>query len=637
MKKLKILYLEDSVHDAEMVERTLKNEGIDFSIKLVDTQTEYEEALGEYQPDLILADHSLFEFNSLEALKIFKACNLNIPFILVTGTVSEEFAVKILKEGADDYLLKDNLARLPKAIINSLEKFRINNERQKYLENIVANEALLKEAEEMASIGSWQADLITGATKWSDQQRRIFGYSLGERIVNYETFLNHVHPGEIELVKKALNDAIEHQDSYVSEFRIIDKAGNVKYIHSKIAIERNSEKKPIRLAGFNQDITERKEAEENTKLSEEKRRLIMNAAIDAIICMDTSGAITFWNPQAEKTFGWKEEEVKNRLLADFIIPPAFRDGHTNGLKNYLKTGHGPALNVLLELRAMNRDGKEFPIELTVLPINQGGEEFFCAFIRDISERKHSELLLKQLNESLETRAAELLASNTELERFAYIASHDLQEPLRMVISFLSLLEEGIGGQLDETSKEYLHFAVDGAERMKALIQALLQYSRVGINKEEFTATDLSEVMQYVSRVLEEDIKKNEAVITINPMPVIMANKTLITQLFANLVSNALKYHAANKPEIEVGYNEERDKYIFYVKDNGIGIDPKFFDKIFIIFQRLHSKSEYSGTGIGLAICKKIVETHKGRIWIESEKDKGSTFYFSIPKKHYYET
>lgn len=631
MKKLKILYLEDSVHDAEIVERTLKNEGIDFSIKLVDTQDEYEDALGVYQPDLILADHSLFEFNSLEALKIFQACNLKIPFILVTGTVSEEFAVKILKEGADDYLLKDNLARLPKAIISSLEKFRINNERQKYLENIVANEALLKEAEEMASVGSWQADLITGATKWSDQQKRIFGYDLGERIVNYETFLNHVHPKEIELVKKALNEAMEYQDSYESEFSIIDKAGNVKYIHSKIVIERNSEKKPIRLAGFNQDITERKEAEENTKLSEEKRRLIMNAAIDAIICMDTSGAITFWNPQAEKTFGWKEEEVKNRLLADFIIPPALRDGHTNGLNNYLKTGHGPVLNLLLELRAMNREGKEFPIELTVLPINQGGEEFFCAFIRDISERKHSELLLKQLNESLETRAAELLASNKELERFAYIASHDLQEPLRMVISFLSLLEEGMSGQLDETSREYLHFAVDGAERMKALIQALLQYSRVGINKEEFTATDLTEVMQYVSRVLEEDIKKHEAVITINPMPVIMANKTLITQLFVNMISNALKYHDGKDSKIEVGYTEEQEKYIFYVKDNGIGIDPKFFDKIFIIFQRLHSKSEYSGTGIGLAICKKIVEIHKGKIWIESEEGKGSTFYFSIPK------
>lgn len=357
----------------------------------------------------------------------------------------------------------------------------------------------------------------------------------------------------------------------------------------------------------------------------------MNAAIDAIICMDTKGAITFWNPQAEKTFGWKEEEVKNRLLADIIIPPAFRAMHTNGLQNYLKTGHGPALNILLELRAMNREGKEFPIELTVLPIDQRGEEFFCAFIRDISERKHSELLLKQLNESLETRAAELLASNTELERFAYIASHDLQEPLRMVISFLSLLEEGIGRQLDDTSKEYLHFAVDGAERMKALIQALLQYSRVGVNKEEFTATNLTEVMQYVSRVLEEDIKKSEVVISINPMPVIMANKTLITQLFTNMINNALKYHDGKDPKIEVGYTEEKDKNIFYVKDNGIGIDPKFFDKIFIIFQRLHSKSEYSGTGIGLAICKKIVEIHKGKIWIESEEGKGSTFYFSIPK------
>jgi light-regulated signal transduction histidine kinase (bacteriophytochrome) len=173
--------------------------------------------------------------------------------------------------------------------------------------------------------------------------------------------------------------------------------------------------------------------------------------------------------------------------------------------------------------------------------------------------------------------------------------------------------------------------VDGAERMKKLVNDLLAYSRIGTNKEEFTVTDLNEAMGYVIFVLDEDIKKNQAVITVKPLPVIMANKTLISQLFMNLVSNSLKYHGGKIPEIEVGLTEEHDKYIFYVKDNGIGIDPKFFDKIFIIFQRLHNRTEYSGTGIGLAICKKIVETHKGKIWLKSEPGIGSTFYFSIPK------
>jgi two-component system CheB/CheR fusion protein len=167
--------------------------------------------------------------------------------------------------------------------------------------------------------------------------------------------------------------------------------------------------------------------------------------------------------------------------------------------------------------------------------------------------------------------------------------------------------------------------------MKSLIHDLLEYSRVGTNKENFVKTDPAEVINYVIRVLDEEIQKTGAQISIGPMPQIMANKTLFSQLLVNLVSNALKYNGNKVPQIELGCTENAQEYKFYVKDNGEGIDQKFFDKIFIIFQRLHNKGEYSGTGIGLAICKKIVEAHKGRIWVESEKGIGSTFYFTIPK------
>lgn len=259
-------------------------------------------------------------------------------------------------------------------------------------------------------------------------------------------------------------------------------------------------------------------------------------------------------------------------------------------------------------------------ELSIQPIPEG----LFILSMDITKRKRAEANLKKYME-------ELKISNSELERFAYVASHDLQEPLRMVSSFLNLLEEELEGKLNESSKEYISYAVDGAARMKTLVNDLLLYSRVGANKEDFTPTDLNEVMGYVTRVLQEDIEKNRAVITVRPLPVITANKTLISQLFTNLVSNALKYHGDKVPKIEVGYTEEPGNYIFYVKDNGLGIDPKFFDKIFIIFQRLHNKNEYSGTGIGLAICKKIVEIHNGKIWLNSRAGKGSTFYFSLPK------
>jgi two-component system, NarL family, sensor histidine kinase UhpB len=261
MKDLKILYLEDSEQDAEMTARVLKKAGIPFQFEVVDNQDEYENALRKSRPDLVLADHSLYHFNSVEALKIFRSLDLKVPFILVTGTVSEEFAVNILKEGANDYLLKSNLSRLPNAILNSLEKFRIEEERQKFLENVVSNEALLKEVEHMASIGSWEVDLKNRVVKWSDEVYRIYGYEPGEIEPGIESFIKHFHMEDKAQVKIELNKAIEEKSLFETEFRIIDNKGRTKYIRFKMAVERDSNKKAVRLVGFNHDITQMKEAE----------------------------------------------------------------------------------------------------------------------------------------------------------------------------------------------------------------------------------------------------------------------------------------------------------------------------------------------------------------------------------------
>lgn len=241
--------------------------------------------------------------------------------------------------------------------------------------------------------------------------------------------------------------------------------------------------------------------------------------------------------------------------------------------------------------------------------------------------------LMQNEEKLKKYTSELEVSNRELENFAFVASHDLQEPLRMVIGFLNLLEKRMRAELNDTAKEYIHFAVDGANRMKELINELLEYSRAGFNKEKFTDTDLNEVLGYINKVLKNVITQKMAIVNILQLPVVKVNKTLITELFLNLINNALKFSGTNDPVIEVGYTEEKDKYLFYVKDNGIGISPENFEKIFGLFQRLHGKTEYAGAGIGLALCKKIVELHKGKIWLESEVGKGSTFYFTLPHNH----
>lgn len=251
--------------------------------------------------------------------------------------------------------------------------------------------------------------------------------------------------------------------------------------------------------------------------------------------------------------------------------------------------------------------------------------------RDITERKENEALLLELNNRLKQRADELAASNIELERFAYIASHDMQEPLRMITSFLQLFKKKYEDQIDETAEQYIHFAVDGAERMKKLIMDLLEYSRVGSNKENFEVIDTNGLLNEIVNVFSNRIDEMKAIITIDELPDVKANKTQLFQLFQNLIGNALKYHSGESPQIYIKGKEEKGYFLFSVMDNGIGMKPVFFEKIFILFQRLHHKNEYSGTGIGLTICKKIVDRHNGKIWVESEPGKGSCFYFTISK------
>lgn len=337
--------------------------------------------------------------------------------------------------------------------------------------------------------------------------------------------------------------------------------------------------------------------------------------------------IKYMNNGGLHNLGYTTEEIKQLTILDFkpdLTENIFRE-MVRPLINQEKE------KIVFLTSHKRKDGSIYPAESHLQLLKQNDREIFLAIVLDVTERMHLEAIRKELNENLEKRAEELQASNSELQRFAYVASHDLQEPLRMVTSFLQLLDKKLYTTLDETSKMYINYAVDGAERMKRLIHDLLEYSRIGNSDLKVADVDCNEIMETVNSFYQLSLKEANARLVIKPLPVIKAAKAQILQLFQNLVSNALKYNESPSPEIEVGYTEEPRAYQFYVKDNGIGIDPKYFEKIFIVFQRLHNKTEYSGTGIGLSICKKIVNQHGGRIWVQSEKDRGSTFYFTIPK------
>jgi light-regulated signal transduction histidine kinase (bacteriophytochrome) len=238
--------------------------------------------------------------------------------------------------------------------------------------------------------------------------------------------------------------------------------------------------------------------------------------------------------------------------------------------------------------------------------------------------------LQEARDALSGRMAELTRSNAELDQFASVVSHDLQEPLRMITAYMHLLQTQYGGKLDKDADEFIGYAVDGTKRMQGLINDLLTYSRVGTRGKEFAPTDCNEVLARALLNLITATKESGARITHDHLPTVLGDEFQLGQLFQNLIDNAIKYHGATPAEIHVGCERDGEMWRFAVKDNGIGIDPEYAERIFVIFQRLHTRQEYPGTGVGLAICKKIVERHRGKIWVESELRKGSTFYFSLP-------
>jgi PAS domain S-box-containing protein len=365
------------------------------------------------------------------------------------------------------------------------------------------------------------------------------------------------------------------------------------------------------------DISEHKQAEE-------RFRAAVMSSPHGMVMVNTRGEMVLVNEETERMFGYARDELLGASIEQ-LVPPRFRAEHPAHRASFLMKPQRRSMGAGRDLYGMRKNGSEFPVEIGLNPISTHQGLFTLSSIVDITERKHGQ-------EVLLARTKELLRSNAELEQFAYVASHDLQEPLRMVASYTRLLAEEYAAQLGKEGQLFVHFARDGAERMQQLIHDLLAYSRIGSRGQQSVSVSAQACLDSALENVRISLEETDCVVRAIGLPSVVTDPVQLAELFQNLISNAIKFRGDQPPLIEVSCEPGVASFQFAVRDNGIGMERQYFEEVFQVFKRLHSKEEYPGTGIGLAICKRIVERSGGRIWIESTLGQGSTFYFTLPRE-----
>ncbi len=760
--EIRILILEDLASDVVMINHALREAGLRFRTKRVETRDEFLQQLQHEPPDVILSDHGLPGFDGFTALAIAKDKCPDVPFIFVTSALGEELTIETFESGATDYVLKERLVKLAPAVQRALREAEERRKRQEI-------EAALTESEErfrmlvegVKDYAICMLDPGGRVTSWNAGAEWMKGYRAAEIIGRHFSCFYPPEDQQQGRPEKALKTAAG-EGRFEQECWQMRKSGTRFRAHIVLTALRDRTGELRGFADVTRDITERANAEEALRRSEARKRAILDSALDAILYIDHVGIVHEWNQAAQRIFGYPAPRAVGRSMDELIIPPEIRSVYYNRLSEYLATGVGSLLGRPIELALMRMDRSEFQAELAITRVADEEPPRFTVVIRDISQRQAAEqalrqseerfrllvegvveyaiylldaegrvtfwnpgaerlmgfgekdilgqpltrfytiedceqhkpeqilqaataqgrveeeswrmrkdgshfwantlttalrdasgrlwgfarisrnvterrqaaeqvrLLNEQLRQRVEERTAELEVANKELEAFNYSVSHDLRAPLRHIEGFTRLLQKS-APELNDECRGYLETIAEATRQMGKLIDGLLAFSRIGRAELRTTWISLEELVWAARQDLQDDLVGRQVEWAVNPLPEVQADPVLLRQVLVNLLSNALKYtRPREKARIEIGANVTDTEVTVFVRDNGVGFDMRYADKLFNVFQRLHAVSQFEGIGIGLANVRRIVQRHGGRVWAEAASGQGATFYFSLP-------
>ncbi len=580
-----------------------------------------------YANQKILTSLGLSEDDLKSGLKVFDLISpQNLPL------AKERFG-KVLKQediGAGEYVLRRKDGATFPALVHSLAIVREGkvvgvrgilidiSERKQAETALQESERKYRELAELMGSGVFEADIAGVLTYANPKGLAMFGLDQNDLIKGFNIF-EVIAERELDAARVNFARVLRQEDIGPIEYLARRKDGTTfSALTYTSAVIREDVVAGIR--GVVVDVSELKRAEQALRESERRFRTLLQSLHEGIWLLDKDDRTTFVNPRMADMLGYSVEEMLGKPVYSFsgaewqTKAAAFMERRKQGISEQI------------EAEMLRKDGGRVVALLETSPIldEEGQYTGSVAGVQDITERKLAEERLKQT-------MAELDRSNKELEQFAYVTSHDLREPLRMMTSFSQSLEKRFKGRLDQTADEYIHFIVDGAARMQRLIDDILLFSRVTTRALPFESVEMEKIIQDVRVNLRAAVEETKATITHGNLPLVQADPSQMIQVMQNLIGNAIKFHREEEPPVvHISAAREGGEWIFSVKDNGIGIDPELFGRLFNLFQRLHPQDKYPGTGVGLAVTKKIIQRHGGRVWVESLPEKGSTFHFSLP-------